>query len=889
MGLKEYARKRNFAVTPEPQPDDSPEQAAQASKQSSQSGERGGFFCVQRHDATHLHYDFRLEVRGVLVSWAVPKGPSLDPARKALAMKVEDHPYDYGTFEGNIPAGNYGGGSVMLWDQGTYDVLGDTDATAQIERGDFKFELHGTKLKGSFAIVRMKRAGKGNEWLLIKKKDEHVVSGYDIDQFAWSVKTKRSQEEIAEENQSANFGEIDGAQRSAMPSQVEPMLATAVAEPPSGSHWLYEIKWDGVRALCRIDGGKLEIYSRRGNRCEQQYPELLGLPKQVNCKTAWLDGEICVLDEQGRSRFHSIQPRIMANAAAIPRLVETAPATLFLFDLLYADGYDLRGVPLEERKKLLKSVVVPDDQIRLSEAFAAKGDQMFAAARQTGLEGIVAKDRSSKYEGARSTRWQKVKVLNEQEFVIAGFTKGERDYFGALVLGVYEDGKLRHAGQVGTGFDGKLMRAIYTRLKPLIVKNSPLQPKPKIKDVTWVEPSTVCEVRFLEWTPDGILRAPVFVGLREDKVPEDVQQETPAKPEDVSSPAPESSSPEIDLKGKDASVNVDGRQLKLTNLDKIYFPRDKWKKRDLLAFYNAASLWLLPHLHNRPLSMKRYPNGIGSEFFFQKNAGAHFPDWMQCELIVEHGGTKKNHYPLANDRASLLYLVNLGCIDQNPLMSRVGNLDHPDWMLLDLDPVEASFDRIVEAALLARDVLESLGLKGYPKTTGGDGMHVYVPLEPVYSFDQVRSFAEILSRLVIDREPALFTTPRSVDKRQKGRVYFDYLQIGTGKTIAAPYVIRAYEGAPVATPLEWHEVKAGLQPHDFRIDNSIERFQAKGDLFAPVLRGGQHLEDALARIQELAEPEPSIAPLQPSSSKSAARSPSRTKLPAKKRPAAKSK
>ena len=836
MALKEYARKRNFQATPEPAPKEIKPQG---------SG-RGGFFCVQRHDATRLHYDFRLEVGGVLVSWAVPKGPSLDPARKALAMKVEDHPFDYGTFEGNIPKGNYGGGSVMLWDKGTYDLLGDAPAQEQLDRGDFKFELHGTKLKGAFAIVHMKHAGKGNEWLLIKKKDEHVVSGYDVDHFAWSVATKRTQDEIADETEQPQLSEFKGARKAAPPEDLQPMLATAVNKPPAGSNWLYEIKWDGVRALCLVENGNLQIHSRRGNRCERQYPELAHLPAQVHAKTIWLDGEICVLDAEGRARFQNIQPRIGANLNAVPQLAETAPATLFLFDLLYVDGYDLRGVALDDRRKLLNMLVVPNEHIRLSEAFDTSGDEMFEAAKKMGLEGIVAKDRKSTYEAARSSHWQKVKVSNEQEFVIAGFTKGERDYFGALVLGIQENGKLRHAGQVGTGFDMQLMKEIYGRIEPLITKTCPLTPKAKIKDATWVHPDLVCQVRFLEWTKEGMLRAPVFVALREDKAPDEVSREEPVDPLETTEPSP--GSERIDLQGKETTVEVDGHRLKFTNLNKIYFPKDGWKKRDLLAFYDAVAEWLLPHLRDRPLSLKRYPNGIADEFFFQKNASTHFPDWMRCEPISEHGGAKLNHYPLANDRASLLYLVNLGCIDQNPWMSRVGNLDHPDWMLLDLDPVETSFDQIIEATLLVREVLSDVGLEGYPKTTGGDGMHIYVPLEPQYSFEQVRSFAEIIAHLAIDRAPDLFTTPRSVDKRKKERVYFDYLQIGTGKTIAAPYVIRAYDGAPVATPLAWQEVKRGLRPHDFRIDNSLERFEKVGDLFGPVLAGGQRLEDALTRV-----------------------------------------
>ncbi len=846
MGLKEYARKRHFDKTPEPEGREPAEQG---------SG-RGGFFCVQRHDATRLHYDFRLEVNGVLVSWAVPKGPSLDPTRKVLAMKVEDHPFDYGAFEGNIPEGNYGGGSVMLWDTGTFEVLGDATAQEQLDRGDFKFQLDGAKLKGSFAIVHMKHAGKGrgdkgNEWLLLKKKDEWAVPGYDIDQFAWSVKTKRTQNQIAENLDSLSVAALAGARKAAIPADLQPMLATAVTKVPSGPQWLYEVKWDGVRALCLIQNGEVQIQSRRGNRCEKQYPELQDLPTHVNARAAWLDGEICILDEEGRARFSMIQPRIAANPSSIPRLVETTPATLFLFDVLYVDGYDLRGVALEDRRRVLNQIVTPGDHLRLSGSFDTDGQQMFEAARKMGLEGILAKDRRSTYESSRSARWLKLKVLNEQEFVIAGFTKGERDYFGALVLGVQENGNLRHAGQVGTGFDQKLMKAIYTRMEPLITKASPFTVKPNIRtglrNVTWLRPELVCQVRFLEWTLDGVLRAPVFIGLREDKAAIEVTREEAVDPELAA--APEIAGDSLNLVGREVTTEVDGHRLKFTNLEKVLFPKDGWKKRDLLEFYDRVAPWLLPHLKDRPLSMKRYPNGISEEFFFQKNAGSHFPDWMRCEPITEHHPPKVNHYPLAQDRASLLYLVNLGCIDQNPWMSRAGNLDRPDWMLLDLDPVETTFDQIVDAALLVRDLLETLGLKGYPKTTGGDGMHVYVPLDPVYTFEQVRSFAELLSHLAVDREPNLFTTPRSVGRRKKERVYFDYLQIGIGKTIAAPYVVRAYDGAAVATPLDWHEVQHGLRPSDFRIDNTIERFSQVGDIFAPVLQGGQKLEDALERLK----------------------------------------
>ncbi len=817
MALEEYKKKRKFSATPEPKP------AAKTTHKPT----TGGTFCVQRHDASHLHYDFRLEAGGVLVSWAVPKGPSLDPTRKPLAMKVEDHPLDYGGFEGTIPAGNYGAGSVMLWDRGTYEVIGES-AEEQLARGDFKFSLDGTKLKGSFAIVRMKRGEKGNEWLLIKKPDEFAVPGYDIEKQAWSVITKRTQAEIAAGVSAISLADLAGAHEAALPASIEPMLATLASAPPKGPQWVYEIKWDGVRALCFIEQGKLRIDSRTKKRCEQQYPELAGLPDQIEAKSAILDGEIGVLDEHGRARFELIQPRISIKGPTIRSLAETSPATLFLFDILYLDGYDLRGVPLEHRRRLLRRVVTENERVRLSEWYEADGGHMLEAARERGLEGVIAKDRHSPYVGRRSKHWLKLKVVGEEEFVIAGFTPGEREHFGALILGVQEQDRLRHVGQVGTGFDQKKMKEIAGLLKPLVTSDCPLTPKPKIK-ATWTRPEIVCQIRFLEWTQDGMLRAPVFVRLLDDKAPEEdktskedkaskeVAREEVAReePETTEEPATVSAHDSLDLPGSEAIVEVDGHRLKLSNLDKIFYPQEKYTKRDLIEFYDRVSPWLLPHLKDRPLSLKRYPNGIDGQYFFQKNASEHFAEWIRREPVREGHPPKTLQYVVANDRATLLYLINLGCIDHNPWMSRAGSLEHPDWMLIDLDPVDCSFDRIVEAAQIVRDVLNRLGLRGYPKTTGGDGLHIYVPLQPVYSFDQVRSFAEITAHFAVDQAPDLFTTPRSVGKRKKDRVYFDWQQIATGKTIAAPYVLRAYPGAPVATPLKWEEVQKGIRPMIF--------------------------------------------------------------------------
>lgn len=879
MPLEEYSRKRKFTATPEPAP------AAGAAKEAvAAPAAKAPVFCVQRHDATRLHYDLRLEVNGVLVSWAVPKGPSMDPARKPLAVHVEDHPLEYGHFEGNIPEGNYGAGSVMLWDYGTYEALGGMDPAGQIARGDFKFALHGHKLNGAFAIVKMKpRPGtrtKQEEWLLLKKPDEHAMAGWDVEAFNRSVATQRTQEQIAGGEEAPALAELPGVAKAAMPGRVEPMLATLAETPPAGTDWLYEVKWDGVRALCFLDEGKLRMESRNGNRCEDQYPELAALTAAVDARQAILDGEVAVLDEKGVSRFELIQHRIGVKGSTATALAAEYPARIFLFDLLYLDGYDLRGVPLVERKRQLARIVREGPQVRLSASFTSAGEQMLEAARQLGLEGVVAKRAASRYEeGRRSKNWYKLKIVSTAELVIAGFTRGERAYFGALVLGVYEGGKLRHAGQVGTGFDQRMMKEIHARLEGFVTGKCPLTPKPKLARVTWVRPELVCEVKFHEWTNDGVLRAPVFLRLREDKRAQEVVRERTISGDGESAAGEPRAGPEAAigetaggprpipgtaltpalLAAKEAVVEVDSHALKFTNLDKIFYPAERYTKRDVISFYDRVASWLLPHLRDRPLSLKRYPNGIHAEYFFQKDTPDYYPAWIPREPVLEHTRTeagrtgraaKTNHYLLANHRATLLYLANLGCIDQNPWMSRVHSLEHPDWVLIDLDPVECAFAQIVEAAQLVKRILDRFGLRGYPKTTGGDGMHIYVPLEPIYTYEQARTFAELVASLAVEEAPDLFTTPRSLGKRKKNRVYFDWMQIATGKTVSAPYVLRAHDGAPVATPLAWAEVAPGLDPKQFHIRNVMERFESTGDLFAPVLTGGQRLEEAIERFQQ---------------------------------------
>jgi bifunctional non-homologous end joining protein LigD len=818
MALDRYRQKRKFDRTPEPP--------------GKEIAEVGRVFCIQRHDASRLHYDLRLEVGGTLKSWAVPKGPSLDPAVKQLAVLVEDHPIEYASWEGNIPKGNYGAGSMMLWDAGHFEVLGDGEAESQIERGDFKIRLHGEKLRGEFAVVRMKdrkTGGESRDWLLIKKKDAFARTGYDIEQHAWSVKTGRTQHEIAED--------LSPRAEAPMPDKIEPMLAQLAHEVPRGEGWLHEVKWDGVRSMAFVSDS-LRLTGRKGNDITAQYPELAAIRDQVGARTAILDGEIAVLDDKGRPSFERIQPRIMASgASAIAQLARSRPAVYFAFDLLYLDGRDLRGLALEERKKRLRSVVTESALVRVSEGFD-DGPALLAAAKKQGLEGIVAKRANSFYESRRSPDWVKVKAVTEQEFVICGFTEGERDYFGALLLGVYDQRKLKFAGSVGTGFDRALMKKIHESLKPLAVAKSPFAEPVKLpQPIHWVRPELVATVKFLEWTEEGRLRAPVFVGLRADIEPQECVRtvEQPALPPTELIPeGPEQT-----------TVEIESHRFVIRNLKKVFYPAQGYTKRDVINYYDAAAEWLLPHWRDRPLSLRRYPDGIASEGFFQKNAEG-LPDWIRTAVIRD--GDEAAVRVVGEGRAQLVYLAQLGCIDQNPWMSRIDSLDHPDFVLVDLDPQECSYDLVVEAAHVARKKLEALGLTGYAKTTGGDGMHIYVPLEPVYLYEQTRSFAEILARLCAAERPDLFTTPRAVAKRRKDRVYFDYLQNGRGKTISAPYVLRAYDGAPVATPLDWTEVKPGLTPRQFHLRNALERFRRTGDLFAGVLVRKQRLEPAIEKL-----------------------------------------
>ena len=825
MALDEYSRKRDFRATPEP-----------PAKPAAPGGNR---FMVHRHEARRLHYDLRLEIGGTLKSWAVPKGPTLDPSIKRLAVHVEDHPLAYGDFQGTIPAGNYGAGVVTIWDSGTFEVLGDMSAEKQLERGDFKFQLHGSKLLGTYALVRTKR-GKGNEWLLLKKPDFAAQEGWDAEDHLEAAVSA-----------TADLSLIPGATKASMPQRVEPMLATIATAPPKGGDWAYEIKWDGYRGIVFLDRGKLRIVSRNNLAFDKQFPELADLTSMIGADTAIVDGEIVALDAEGRPSFSLMQQR--TGFVSVENRKRT-PVSYVAFDLLYLNGYDLRSAALSDRQKLLRSVIRQGGVVRVSELFKGDGDHVLAGAKQLGLEGVLAKKLDSQYESGRSRCWVKVKFTTDQEFVICGFLTGKRKPFGSLVLGCYDGATLSWAGNVGTGFTDKLLSDLHAQLKPLVRARSPFAKTEAVGEVvTWLEPKLVCSVRYTGWGGDNHLRAPVFVGLRPDVNPNECVR-------DPGAGVPPEAAPDAKFLPDDkaeVTLSVAGRSLKFTNLNKVLYPADGYTKRDVINYYHDVAPLAVPHLAGRPLSLKRYPNGIHEEFFFQKNVAPSFPSWLRTEEIRESEDSPKKRFAICDDAATLLYLANLACIDQNPWYSRVGTLEYPDFIVLDLDPFHCGFDRIVEAAQLVRRKLDDLELESYPKTTGGDGMHIYIPIVPRYTYEQARTFAEIIARLAIAERPELFTAPRALASREKGRVYFDYMQLAWSKTISAPYVLRAHDRAPVATPLRWSEVRPGLSPQDFTLANVRGRFQQLGDIFAPVLTNSQKLEDAMARLERVIHKRPS--------------------------------
>jgi len=893
MSLEKYVEKRDFTKTAEPKSGKSEDKNALR-------------FVIQKHDASHLHYDFRLEMEGVLKSWAVPKGPSTDPKTKRLAMMVEDHPYSYRTFEGIIPQGQYGGGTVIVWDEGTYEPIDKIEGKKaqekhlikQLKAGSLKIVMHGKKLKGEYALVKTHGMGE-NGWLLIKhndkfasttditKKEDSVISGKtiaEVEETSDNIygQTKRAdekkkaeppvEEQLAEEvdtpSDEDSEASLKKARKSAMPKNIKPMLATLVDEPFDDPDWVYEVKWDGYRSIAYINNGEVELQSRNNKPFNEKYYPL------YQALTTWkinavLDGEIVVLNDKGQSTFGNLQNW---------RSEADGELAYYVFDLLWYDGKNLMDLPFKERRSVLKQVLPTDnDMIRLSQVFDASGTEFFAAAQRIGLEGIIAKKADSTYSpDLRSKEWLKIKAHKRQEVVIGGFTKNEgtAKQFSSLLLGVYEDGVLQYAGKVGTGFNDKMQKEIMAQFKPLITDKSPFEgaidvnkpsrfrPNPPKAKATWLKPELVCEITFAEITSDGVFRHPSFQGMREDKKAKDVIRESEANTDEIVKEVEKEERHQLisapKNTGKKTLLNpteetqvkkICGHDLKFTHLSKIYWPEDKVTKRDMFNYYYQVAEYILPYLKDRPQSLNRFPNGIHGPSFYQKDVKGKSPDWVKTFPYTNGEGEHKE-YLVGNDEATLLWMASLGCIEMNPWFSRIQSPDNPDYCVIDLDPDKNTFDQVISAALEVKKVLDAIDVPSFPKTSGSTGMHIYIPLAAKYDYDQSQMFARLIVNLVHQQIPDYTSLERMVAKRG-GKMYLDFLQNRPGATIAGPYSLRPKIGATVSMPLAWDEVKPGLTMKDFTIFNSINRLKETGDLFKGTLGKGIDLEKCTKKAQSV--------------------------------------
>jgi bifunctional non-homologous end joining protein LigD len=923
MPLETYRKKRDFSRTPEPQ----------GSKSGAPKKKRGLRFVIQKHAATRLHYDFRLELDGVLKSWAVPKGPSLDPGEKRLAVHVEDHPVEYGTFEGVIPKGQYGGGTVLLWDRGTW-VADEGDAARSYAEGKIKFHLDGKKLRGGWMLVRMTgaRAGDdGENWLLIKERDEEarpgsgdaviveqaesVASGETIEEIAtdprrvWDSNAGASgarRATVADRKASAaahaqktarraaaakkaggsgssqaaaprrQGGVLDpqtlpGARRAALPRRIEPQLATLAAAAPEGDEWINEIKYDGYRVLCEVDGGRAKLTTRHGKNWSDRFRPIGAAAAALPVRSALLDGEVVVLEKDGTTSFQALQ-----NALAEGR---GRDLVYFAFDLLYLDGYDLRPAPLAARKQALETVLAAagGGPLRWSDHVQGGGKAFHRQACSFALEGIVAKRADLPYHPGRSRDWVKVKCLQRQEMVIGGFTdpEGSRTGLGALLVGVYEGGELRFSGKVGTGFTGKTLDQLRRRLDAIERRSPPFANPPRgaaARGAHWVEPKLVAEVAFAQWTRDGNLRHPTFQGLREDKDPREVVREVPANPPDDSKAAPKaapkaasqtaaktaskgtstSAAPKARRRSRGGSTAVHARTspvparrlsakaaapakaagkqpaetvagVRLSHPDKVLYPGHGITKRDLALYYERIGDWILPHLRDRPLTLVRCPAGQGGDCFYQKHLTEQFPPSI-LRVELEEGG-KMVTYGALDSPAGLVALVQMGALELHIWGSHRDRVERPDYLVFDLDPDEGlDWARVVAGARLVHDLLAELGLRTFLKTTGGKGLHVVLPLARRHDWDEVKAFTRALAEKIAAADPQHYTSHLPKAQR-KGRIFIDYLRNQRGATSIAAFSSRSRPGAPVSTPLDWEELDSDVRGNTYTVETLPRRLE----------------------------------------------------------------
>lgn len=885
--LAEYRRKRDFGRTREP------------SGETTSSPTRPGHlrFVIQKHAARNLHFDLRLELDGVMKSWAVPKGPSLDPSVKRLAMQVEDHPIDYNTFEGTIPKGEYGGGTVMLWDRGTYTADAATSPKEEedairdgLKRGDLKITFHGERLHGSFALVRMKFARDGSssskpQWLLIKHRDEFAADQDVVEENLTSVDSGRTMDEIASgksrvwrSNREPKKGAVtptrvktvEAASRQNVSFEsLEPMYASIGTEIP-GEGWTFEPKYDGIRVLAYVTSTDVKLITRNGKDKAVQFPEVVDALKKLSSQARRpfvLDGEIVALIKGEPARFQELQSRMhVKESREIERLSVETPAALILFDILVDGDEALIAEPWTDRRdRLVKRVGKrTSTHLRLTETIEGDGKKMLEKARRQGWEGIIAKRVDARYEpGKRPRSWLKLKIEFREEFVVGGYTdpRNSRENIGALLLGYFDGDRFIYVGHTGGGFTRQGLSNMYKRLKPLERKTSPFEETPKTNEAAhWVKPEVVVEVKFSEWTADRRLRQPIFIGVRDDKNAKDVGVEAPSvqrkairaagatkRPSRRSVPArAKSASGKSDIVGQLSAIEEAGgdgildfgrgKTLKVSNLGKVFFPKEKYTKGDVMRYYARIADFILPTIKDRPLVLKRFPNGIDGQSFYQHKAPDTVPAGVRIEVIAVEGSEKVPRI-IGGDLLTLLYTIQLGAISVDPLHSRVQSLEYADYTIIDLDPgPRAEFARIVQVAGWAREVIDGFGLHAAIKTSGSRGLHIYLPLPPKTPNEAAMIVAQMIATKVAAAHPKEATIERSVKARGAATVYVDYLQNIHGKTVAGAYCVRARPGATVSTPLKWTELRDDLDPHDFHLGNAAERFEKVGDLWNEAMK-----------------------------------------------------
>jgi bifunctional non-homologous end joining protein LigD len=838
--LKTYRAKRDFRKTPEPSPDVPLER----------HGDRP-IFVVHKHDATRLHYDLRLEIDGALASWAIPKGPSYDPKQKRLAVQTEDHPMSYAEFEGRIPDEEYGGGDSLLWDRGTFETVPPGKGHEQREKGHLVVELHGEKLKGRWHIIRTRTQGSKSQWLCFKALDGTEDPSYDVTaERPESVKSGRS-ETRGPVRKSALVALRHPPARELIERVWPPMLAklSTPEEAHDDSH-VYEVKYDGFRAVAALSGGRLTLWSRNGNDLSERFPSVAQALRQLRVPEAVLDGEIVAMDAKGRSSFQLLQNQSGGELRFVA------------FDLLWLDGHDLRSQPLEQRRELLESVMaLATPPLQIAEQLKMPQERALAEAKKRGWEGLIAKRKGSTYVGSRSSSWLKLKVVAGQEVVILGYLPIKNDQggkeIGALLVGVNGPDGYHDVGKVGTGFNTQVRRELRALLDKVRV-TKPVAVDAKYRaGAVWVKPRYVAQVHFTEWTDDGRLRHPVFQGLRTDKKPEEVVRERPAKAGPAKAPARKRAAAKrpatrttgtrrapTALAARSTRVSAakeppetEGRA-KLTSAERVLYPKDGFTKADVFAYYREVAPLLVPVLADRPISVQQWPAGIHAPGFFKHDLSGK-PDWLPT-LRVRHLDRTIDHVNVKSEDA-LLWLANQSALTLHMWSSRAPRLEQPEWVLFDLDPGKGTWEELIQVATRVHKKLDALGLESFPKTSGKRGLHVFVPLGPGHTHEQATQWAYQLANQVALELRDIATTERAINKRH-GRLYVDAGQNGRGKTVVAPYSLRAVDGAHFSAPLKWSEVTRKLDPSRFNLKTVRKRLDAVGDLFAPLFKVKQKLK-----------------------------------------------